>query len=121
AGKTTEVTYVYRKVETPAAKTGNVVVEYYNTAGEKIADDVVDTPETTTGTAYETLDFKPATITKDGVTYFYKEVKDTSAAEKGTVVEGTTTVQYVYEPAGSVTVNYVTTDGTVIKTPVKDE
>ncbi|MBY4985419.1 MucBP domain-containing protein, partial [Streptococcus suis] len=118
---TTQVTYVYRKVETPAAKTGNVVVEYYNTAGEKIATDVVDTPETTTGTVYETFDFKPATITKDGVTYFYKEVKDTSAAEKGTVVEGTTTVQYVYEPAGSVTVNYVTTDGTVIKTPVKDE
>ncbi|MGQ7359324.1 MucBP domain-containing protein [Streptococcus suis] len=123
SGKTTEVTYVYRKVETPTpvAKTGNVVVEYYNTAGEKIASDVVDTPETTTGTVYETFDFKPASITKDGVTYFYKEVKDTSAAEKGTVVEGTTTVQYVYEPAGSVTVNYVTTDGTVIKTPVKDE
>ncbi|HEL2738787.1 TPA: MucBP domain-containing protein, partial [Streptococcus suis] len=123
AGKTIEVTYVYRKVETPtpAAKTGNVVVEYYNTAGEKIASDVVDTPETTTGTVYETFDFKPATITKDGVTYYYKEVKDTSAAEKGTVVEGTTTVQYVYEPAGSVTVNYVTTDGTVIKSPAKDE
>ncbi|HFI0671460.1 TPA: MucBP domain-containing protein, partial [Streptococcus suis] len=123
AGKTIEVTYVYRKVETPipADKTGNVVVEYYNTAGEKIASDVVDTPETTTGTVYETFDFKPATITKDGVTYYYKEVKDTSAAEKGTVVEGTTTVQYVYEPAGSVTVNYVTTDGTVIKSPVKDE
>ncbi|HFI0049324.1 TPA: MucBP domain-containing protein, partial [Streptococcus suis] len=117
---TTQVTYVYQKV-TPAAKTGNVVVEYYNTAGEKIASDVVDTPETTTGTVYETFDFKPASITKDGVTYFYKEVKDTSAAEKGTVVEGTTTVQYVYEPAGSVTVNYVTTDGTVIKSPVKDE
>ncbi|NQJ70388.1 YSIRK-type signal peptide-containing protein [Streptococcus suis] len=117
---TTQVTYVYQKV-TPVAKTGIVVVEYYNTAGEKIATDVVDTPETTTGTVYETLDFKPATITKDGVTYFYKEVKDTSAAEKGTVVEGTTTVQYVYEPAGSVTVNYVTTDGKVIKTPVKDE
>ncbi|MGQ7448981.1 MucBP domain-containing protein [Streptococcus suis] len=121
SGKTTEVTYVYRKVETPAAKTGNVVVEYYNTAGEKISSDVVDTPETTTGTVYETFDFKPATITKDGVTYFYKEVKDTSSAEKGTVVEGTTTVQYVYEPAGSVTVNYVTTDGIVIKSPVKDE
>ncbi|MCK4025074.1 MucBP domain-containing protein [Streptococcus iners] len=121
SGKTTEVTYVYRKVETPAAKTGNVVVEYYNTAGEKIASDVVDTPETTTGTVYETFDFKPATITKDGVTYFYKEVKADSAAETGDVVEGTTTVKYVYEPAGSVTVNYVTTDGTVIKSPVKDE
>ncbi|HFU3800023.1 TPA: MucBP domain-containing protein [Streptococcus suis] len=115
SGEDKQITYVYEEVK------GNVVVEYYNTAGEKIATDVVDTPETTTGTVYETLDFKPATITKDGVTYFYKEVKDTSAAEKGTVVEGTTTVQYVYEPAGSVTVNYVTTDGTVIKTPVKDE
>ncbi|HFI0135857.1 TPA: MucBP domain-containing protein [Streptococcus suis] len=115
SGEDKQVTYVYEEVK------GNVVVEYYNTAGEKIATDVVDTPETTTGTVYETFDFKPATITKDGVTYFYKEVKGTSAAEKGTVVEGTTTVQYVYEPAGSVTVNYVTTDGKVIKTPVKDE
>ncbi|HEM6511727.1 TPA: MucBP domain-containing protein [Streptococcus suis] len=120
-GKTTEVTYVYRKVEAPVAKTGNVVVEYYNTAGEKIAADVEDTPETTVGTVYETLDYKPTTITKDGLKYYYKEVKATSATEKGAVTEGTTTVQYVYEPGGSVTVNYVTTDGTVIKSPVKDE
>ncbi|HEL1739707.1 TPA: MucBP domain-containing protein [Streptococcus suis] len=120
-GKTTEVTYVYRKVEAPVAKTGNVVVEYYNTAGEKIAADVEDTPEAAVGTVYETLDYKPTTITKDGVKYYYKEVKSTSATEKGTVTEGTTTVQYVYEPGGSVTVNYVTTDGTVIKSPVKDE
>ncbi|HEL2401070.1 TPA: MucBP domain-containing protein, partial [Streptococcus suis] len=115
AGKTIEVTYIYEEVK------GNVVVEYYNTAGEKIASDVVDTPETTTGTVYETFDFKPATITKDGVTYFYKEVKGTSAAEKGTVVEGTTTVQYVYEQAGNVVVNYKLEDGTVIKVPVNDE
>ncbi|WP_052502122.1 YSIRK signal domain/LPXTG anchor domain surface protein [Streptococcus suis] len=120
-GKTTEVTYVYRKVEAPVAKTGNVVVEYYNTAGEKIAADVEDTPETAVGTVYETLDYKPTTITKDGVKYYYKEVKATSATEKGAVTEGTTTVQYVYEPGGSVTVNYVTTDGAVIKSPVKDE
>ncbi|NQH68057.1 YSIRK-type signal peptide-containing protein, partial [Streptococcus suis] len=120
-GKTTEVTYVYRKVEAPVAKTGNVVVEYYNTAGEKIAADVEDTPETTVGTVYETLDYKPTTITKDGLKYYYKEVKATSATEKGAVTEGTTTVQYVYEPGGSVTVNYVTTDGAVIKSPVKDE
>ncbi|CYW44962.1 muramidase-released protein [Streptococcus suis] len=120
-GKTTEVTYVYRKVEAPVAKTGNVVVEYYNTDGEKIAADVEDTPEAAVGTVYETLDYKPTTITKDGVKYYYKEVKSTSATEKGTVTEGTTTVQYVYEPGGSVTVNYVTTDGAVIKSPVKDE
>ncbi|HFR3808036.1 TPA: MucBP domain-containing protein, partial [Streptococcus suis] len=94
-GKTTEVTYVYRKVEAPVAKTGNVVVEYYNTDGEKIAADVEDTPEAAVGTVYETLDYKPTTITKDGVKYYYKEVKATSATEKGTVTEGTTTVQYV--------------------------
>ncbi|HFI0055568.1 TPA: MucBP domain-containing protein, partial [Streptococcus suis] len=116
AGKTTEVTYIYEEVK------GNVVVEYYNTAGEKIATDVEDTPASSTGTAYSTLDNKPAKITAaDGTVYYYKEVKADSAAETGDVVEGTTTVKYVYEPAGSVTVNYVTTDGTVIKSPVKDE
>ncbi|HEL2057023.1 TPA: MucBP domain-containing protein [Streptococcus suis] len=116
AGKTTEVTYIYEEVK------GNVVVEYYNTAGEKIAEDVEDTPASSTGTAYTTLDNKPATITAaDGTVYYYKEVKADSASETGDVVEGTTTVKYVYEPAGSVTVNYVTTDGTVIKSPVKDE
>ncbi|MGV3180137.1 MucBP domain-containing protein, partial [Streptococcus sp. 11273D007BW] len=116
AGTTKEITYVYEEVK------GNVVVEYYNTAGEKIAEDVEDTPASSTGTAYTTLDNKPAKITAaDGTVYYYKEVKADSAAETGDVVEGTTTVKYVYEPAGSVTVNYVTTDGTVIKSPVKDE
>ncbi|NQJ71231.1 YSIRK-type signal peptide-containing protein [Streptococcus suis] len=91
AGKTTEVTYIYEEVK------GNVVVEYYNTAGEKIAEDVEDTPASSTGTAYTTLDNKPATITAaDGTVYYYKEVKADSAAETGDVVEGTTTVKYVY-------------------------
>ncbi|WP_193434003.1 MucBP domain-containing protein, partial [Streptococcus suis] len=116
SGEDKQVTYVYEEVK------GNVVVEYYNTAGEKIAEDVEDTPASSTGTAYSTLDNKPAKITAaDGTVYYYKEVKADSAAETGDVVEGTTTVKYVYEPAGSVTVNYVTTDGTEIKSPVKDE
>ncbi|NQN88268.1 YSIRK-type signal peptide-containing protein [Streptococcus suis] len=116
SGEDKQVTYVYEEVK------GSVVVEYYNTAGEKIATDVEDTPASSTGTAYSTLDHKPAKITAtDGTVYYYKEVKADSAAETGDVVEGTTTVKYVYEPAGSVTVNYVTTDGTVIKSPVKDE
>ncbi|HFI0232309.1 TPA: MucBP domain-containing protein, partial [Streptococcus suis] len=116
SGEDKQVTYVYEEVK------GNVVVEYYNTAGEKIATDVEDTPASSTGTAYSTLDNKLAKITAaDGTVYYYKEVKADSAAETGDVVEGTTTVKYVYEPAGSVTVNYVTTDGTVIKSPVKDE
>ncbi|NQH34743.1 hypothetical protein HO665_11210, partial [Streptococcus suis] len=116
AGKTKEVTYVYKEVK------GNVVVEYYNTAGEKIATDVEDTPASSTGTAYTTLDNKPETITAtDGTVYYYKEVKSDSAAETGDVVEGTTTVKYVYEQAGNVVVNYITEDGTVIKDPVNDE
>ncbi|NQN88350.1 YSIRK-type signal peptide-containing protein, partial [Streptococcus suis] len=112
----TEVTYVYEEVK------GDVVVNYVNTAGEVIAPQVVDTKTTSTGTAYDTTDNKPAKITtEDGTVYYYKEVDANSATETGKVVEGTTEITYVYEPAGSVTVNYVTTDGTVIKSPVKDE
>ncbi|WP_061767524.1 MucBP domain-containing protein, partial [Streptococcus suis] len=120
AGKTKEITYVYEEVK------GDVVVEYYDTEGNTIAKTEVDTPTTSVDTPYETYDHKPATITvveKDGseTLYYYKEVKDTSAPEKGDVVEGTTTVQYVYEKAGSVNVNYVDTDGNPIQAPVADE
>ena len=34
---------------------------------------------------------------KNGVTYYYKEVKNDSDSETGKVKEGTTTVKYVYE------------------------
>ncbi|MGV3209356.1 MucBP domain-containing protein, partial [Streptococcus suis] len=116
AGTTKEITYVYEEVK------GDVVVEYYDTEGNVIATTVVDTPTTSTGTPYSTLDQKPSTITTaDGTVYYYKEVKSTSAAEEGSVVEGTTTVQYVYEKAGSVNVNYVDTEGNVISPKVADE
>uniref|UniRef100_UPI003570D1F4 MucBP domain-containing protein n=1 Tax=Streptococcus suis TaxID=1307 RepID=UPI003570D1F4 len=118
---TTQVTYVYQKVTTPAPNpNGSVVVNYVNTNGETIATSVNDTTDAALDTAYDTTDYKPAVITHNGVTYFYKEVK-AGDSETGKVVEGTTEVTYVYEPAGSVTVNYVTTNGTVIKSPVKDE
>ncbi|HFI0131938.1 TPA: MucBP domain-containing protein, partial [Streptococcus suis] len=118
---TTQVTYVYQKVTTPAPNpNGSVVVNYVNTNGETIATTVNDTTDAALDTAYDTTDYKPAVIKHNGVTYFYKEVK-AGDSETGKVVEGTTEVTYVYEPAGSVTVNYVTTDGTPIKTPVKDE
>ncbi|MBY5026124.1 MucBP domain-containing protein [Streptococcus suis] len=120
AGVTKEITYVYQEVK------GDVIVEYYDTEGNTIAKTEVDTPTTSVDTPYETYDHKPATITvveKDGseTLYYYKEVKDTSAPEKGDVVEGTTTVQYVYEKAGSVNVNYVDTEGNPIQAPVADE
>ncbi|HEL2059128.1 TPA: MucBP domain-containing protein, partial [Streptococcus suis] len=124
---TTEITYVYEEVK------GDVVVEYYDTegnlisglsdSGEAVDTKEVDTPSTSTGTAYNTdEDHKPNTITAaDGTVYYYKEVKDTSASTTGEVVEGTTTVQYVYEKAGNVIVHYITEDGTVIKATVTDE
>ncbi|HFI0239142.1 TPA: MucBP domain-containing protein, partial [Streptococcus suis] len=121
SGETKEVTYVYKLVE------GDVIVHYVDTEGNTIAKDVTDTQITDTGTDYNTKeDNKPEKIVNDetGKTYYIlpeNEVKDGSAPEVGKVVEGTSHVTYVYQEAGSVTVNYVTTDGTVIKSPVKDE
>ncbi|MHC3511555.1 MucBP domain-containing protein [Streptococcus suis] len=117
AGTTKEITYVYQEVK------GDVVVEYYDTEGNQIAKTVVDEDDKSVGTVYNTdEDNKPETITtEDGTVYYYKEVKDTSAPTTGKVVEGTTTVQYVYEKAGSVNVNYVDTEGNPIQAPVADE
>ncbi|WP_029999109.1 MucBP domain-containing protein, partial [Streptococcus suis] len=122
AGVTKEVTYVYQEVKS------DVVVEYYDTEGNPIsgtetgnATSVVDTEDASVGTAYNTDDKKPATITAaDGTVYYYKEVKDTSAPTTGKVAATTTTVQYVYEKAGSVNVNYVDVNGTEIKADVLD-
>ncbi|MGQ7551388.1 MucBP domain-containing protein, partial [Streptococcus suis] len=101
------------------------VVNYVNTAGEVIASQVVDTKTTSTGTAYDTTDNKPAKITaEDGTVYYIlpqDEVQAGSAPETGKVVEGTTEVTYVYQKAGNVVVNYTLADGTVIKDPVNDE
>ncbi|HEP1803812.1 TPA: MucBP domain-containing protein [Streptococcus suis] len=117
AGTTKEITYVYQEVK------GDVVVEYYDTEGNQIAKTVVDEDDKSVGTVYNTdEDNKPETITtEDGTVYYYKEVKDTSAPTTGKVAETTTTVQYVYEKAGSVNVNYVDTDGNPIQAPVADE
>ncbi|VTT02047.1 MucBP domain-containing protein [Streptococcus dysgalactiae] len=105
-------------------KYGDVVVNYVNTNGKVIATPVVDTNDALVGTDYSTADRVPKKIIEDatGDVYYYKEIKAEDAAkESGKVVEGTTEVTYVYEKAGSVVVNYVTEDGTVIKAPVQDE
>ncbi|HEM5071197.1 TPA: MucBP domain-containing protein [Streptococcus suis] len=114
---TTTVTYVYELLQ------GDVIVHYVDTDGNTIADDVTDTQITDTGTDYNTKeDHKPEKIVEDatGDVYYYKEVQ-AGSNETGKVVEGTTEVTYVYEKAGNVVVNYITEDGTVIKTPVNDE
>ncbi|TII07780.1 LPXTG cell wall anchor domain-containing protein [Streptococcus suis] len=95
-GKTTEVTYVYRKVETPAKK---VVTKHVDEEGNPIAPQEEGTKPNKSIPGYE---FTGKTVTdEDGnTTHIYKK---TPEVKNGTVV-----------------VNYVTEDGTVIKDPVTD-
>ena len=108
SGTTKEVTYVYKEVK------GNVVVKYEDTEGNTLADDEQDETDASLNVKYDTADHKKESITKDGVKYYLTEkaLKDGSKPATGDVVEGTTTVTYVYEKAGSVIVNYQTEDGT---------
>ncbi|MBM7643527.1 LPXTG-motif cell wall-anchored protein, partial [Streptococcus loxodontisalivarius] len=94
---TTEVTYVYREIVTPTPATprGNVVVNYVDESGNVIKDPVVDTPTSDVGTPYDTTDNKPTTIEFNGKTYEIIVIK-TIGQESGKVVEGTTTITYVY-------------------------
>ncbi|MGV3249711.1 MucBP domain-containing protein [Streptococcus suis] len=113
-----ETTHVYKV----SPKYGDVIVEYYDTDGKQIVNSVVDTPKSELGTQYNTdADHRPDRLVVDGTVYFYKEVKSGSAKTTGAVVEGTTTVKYVYEKAGNVNVNFVDVNGKVIKAPVSDE
>ncbi|MCS4488274.1 MucBP domain-containing protein, partial [Streptococcus sciuri] len=112
---TKTVTYVYQEVK------GTVTVHYVDEDGTVLKDPVIDTPESSTGTAYDTTDNKPATITTaDGKTYeLVPEL--TSGQETGTVVPGNTDVTYVYkEVKGNVNVTYVDTEGNTIHTTVVD-
>ena len=108
AGETKEVTYVYKEVK------GNVVVKYEDAEGNVIAEDEKDETDASLNVKYDTAEHKKDEITKDGVKYYLtaKELKDDSKPATGDVVEGTTTVTYVYEKAGQVVVNYQTEDGT---------
>ncbi|HFI0449881.1 TPA: MucBP domain-containing protein, partial [Streptococcus suis] len=130
AGETKEITYVYQLV------TGNVVITYVDTEGNPLKEEVKDTTDAPVGESYSTKEDEneyPSTIEKDGVTYYRVEAGEhkvgkttedghlvSSDDPKGTVEEGTKTVTYVYEKAGNVNINYVDTEGNVIKLPVTD-
>lgn len=94
-GKVTEgtqtVVYLYDEVK------GSVVVRYVDESGKEIAEQVVDTKDSSVGTEYDTTDHKPNKIMKDGKEYDFVKVAEDSAAEKGTVKEGETKVTYVYK------------------------
>ncbi|MCE5100133.1 MucBP domain-containing protein, partial [Staphylococcus cohnii] len=91
---TKTVTYVYEEV-----KQGNVVIDYLDEAGNPIKESVEDTPNSNVDTAYDTTDHKPKFIEKDGKKYFFSKVKE-GDHETGKVVEGTTSVTYIYKELG---------------------
>ncbi|MHB9782902.1 MucBP domain-containing protein, partial [Streptococcus sp. 10F2] len=91
--------YVLKEEPVPEVKKGNVVVHYVNEAGETIAADVEDTPESDVDTPYDTTDNKPKIIEKDGKRYIFSKVQ-AGDQETGKVVEGTTNVTYVYKELG---------------------
>ena len=111
----TPVTYVYKEIK------GDVIVDYKDKNGNTINPRVTDTPETSTGTPYDTTDHKIVTIvTPEGKTFRIDE-KVTEGNESGKVVEGTTQVVYIYdEVLGSVIVHYEDEDGNTIKSDVVD-
>ncbi|MGV3180124.1 MucBP domain-containing protein, partial [Streptococcus sp. 11273D007BW] len=110
---------------------GDVIVHYVDQDGNPIsgttdagtttASTVTDTPESSTGTPYDTTDLKPNTITTaDGKVYRLVPAA-TQGNEKGDVVVGTTEITYVYELVeGDVIVHYVDTEGNTIASDVTD-
>ncbi|HEM2548268.1 TPA: MucBP domain-containing protein, partial [Streptococcus suis] len=130
AGETKEITYVYELVR------GNVVITYVDTEGNPLKSEVKDTTNEPVGESYNTKEDDneyPSTIEKDSETYYRVEAGNhkvgnttedghlvSSGNPSGTVEEGTKTVTYVYEKAGNVNVNYVDTEGNVLKDKVAD-
>ncbi|KXT63669.1 SspB-related isopeptide-forming adhesin [Streptococcus sp. DD04] len=118
---TTNVANYYTEVK------GNVVVDYQDKQGNTISPRIVDTPDTSVGTAYDTTDHKPSTITTaDGASYRIDPTA-TQGQESGRVVEGTTRVIYVYdklekpvEKYGNVVVDYQDKQGNTIAPRIVD-
>ena len=102
SGETLEVTYVYQPV-------GSVKVRYITKDG-KILDGWRFVQENKPdGTEYTTEQ-------RDFPGYTFIEVPDYSAETNGNVKSGETLeVTYVYQPAGSVKVHYITEDGKVLE------
>ncbi|HFI2693020.1 TPA: MucBP domain-containing protein, partial [Streptococcus suis] len=121
-----QLTYVYEKA-------GNVIVHYVDENGNPISgttdagtqtdSTVTDTDYSVGGTAYDTKDLKPNTITTaDGKIYKLVPAA-TQGNETGEVVAGETLeVTYVYKLVeGDVIVHYVDTEGNTIADDVTDQ
>ncbi|NQJ69689.1 YSIRK-type signal peptide-containing protein, partial [Streptococcus suis] len=106
--------YVPPTPETPGEDTlipyvpvkGDVVIKYVDTDGNTLKDSVTDEDDVLAGTKYNTTDEgdKPTEIVRNGDKYVLVPSKTTavdptgkSVEETGSVVEGTTTITYVYQ------------------------
>ncbi|MCQ8261819.1 MucBP domain-containing protein, partial [Streptococcus suis] len=106
--------YVPPTPETPGEDTlipyvpvkGDVVIKYVDTDGNTLKDSVTDEDDVLAGTKYNTTDEgdKPTEIVRNGDKYVLVPSKTTavdpagkSVEETGNVVEGTTTITYVYQ------------------------
>ena len=106
---TTNVANYYTEVK------GNVVVDYQDKQGNTLSPRIVDTPDTSVGTAYDTTDHKPSTITTaDGASY---RIDPTATQGKGNVVvdyqdkQGNTIAPRIVDtPTSRVGTYYDTTD-----------
>ena len=76
-----------------------MVVKYEDTEGNTFADDEQDETDASLNVKYDTADHKKNLSLKMvlNTTLTAKELKDGSKPATGDVVEGTTTVTYVYE------------------------
>ncbi|HFU4470977.1 TPA: MucBP domain-containing protein, partial [Streptococcus suis] len=106
--------YIPPTPETPGEDTlipyvpvkGDVVIKYVDTDGNTLKDSVTDEDDVLAGTKYDTTDEgdKPTEIVRNGDKYVLVPSKTTavdpagkSVEETGSVVEGTTTITYVYQ------------------------
>ncbi|NQN91724.1 KxYKxGKxW signal peptide domain-containing protein, partial [Streptococcus suis] len=79
------------------AKIGSVIVNYVDSEGNVIKAPVKDTTDAPVGSDYDTTDNKPKEIiTEDGTRYILVPSK-TIGSENGQVVEGETSITYVYQ------------------------
>ena len=113
------VTYVYKPIETPQVKTGNVYVKYVTEDGKVLEAEKSVVTNAKVGTEYKTE-------LKSFDDYEFVKMADGSADANGNVVEGDLHVVYVYRKkstpkpptpsteTGNVYVKYVTEDGTVL-------
>ncbi|NQI33282.1 LPXTG cell wall anchor domain-containing protein [Streptococcus suis] len=91
-----ETTHWYAPV---APTLGSVVINYQDTTGAKLQEPVIDELNVLVGSVYNTTDEgdKPETITLDNGDRYVLVPAKTLGQEEGTVVEGTTSITYVYQ------------------------